>query len=63
MNITQTFYDTLADQYDKLFLNWDATRREELTQLFHAAGCHVRWLFPEETGFYQPILIAKKHRR
>jgi len=26
-----------------------------------ANGCgEVTWLFPEETGFYQPIVIAKK---
>lgn len=38
-----------------------ATRREELTNLLYAAGCHeVVWLFPEETGFYQPIVIARK---
>lgn len=34
MNITQTFYNSIATQYDKLF--------------------------PEETGFYQPIVIARK---
>ena len=38
-----------------------ATRREELTSLFLAAGCReVHWKFPEETGFYQPILVAIK---
>ena len=38
-----------------------ATRRAELTDLLTAAGCRaVTWLFPEETGFYQPIVIAKK---
>lgn len=25
MNITQMFYDHLASQYDKLFLDWQAT--------------------------------------
>ena len=46
MDIVQTFYDSLADHYDKLFL---------------ACGCsRVCWLFPEETGFYQPIILAKK---
>ena len=38
-----------------------ATRREELTGLLLAAGCReVRWLFPEETDFYQPIVVARK---
>lgn len=38
-----------------------ATTREELTNLLIAAGCrNVIWQFPEETGFYQPIVIAKK---
>lgn len=38
-----------------------ATRREELTDLLYANGCsEVVWKFPEETGFYQPIVIAKK---
>ncbi len=50
MNITQTFYDNLA-----------TTRREELTELFIANGCgNVEWLFPEVTGFYQPIIVARK---
>ncbi len=39
-----------------------AVRREELTNLFLSCGCSsVTWKFPEETGFYQPIMIAKKH--
>lgn len=38
-----------------------ATRREELTELFIANGCgNVEWLFPEVTGFYQPIIVARK---
>ena len=37
-----------------------ATRREELTRLLLAAGCgEVDWKFTEETGFYQPIVIAR----
>ena len=35
--------------------------REEVTELLLAHGCQdVVWKFPEETGFYQPIVIAKK---
>ena len=29
MNITQTFYDNLASQYDKLFFDWQATTQEQ----------------------------------
>ena len=29
MNITQTFYDNMASQYDKLFFDWEATTREQ----------------------------------
>ena len=38
-----------------------ATRREELTKLLLDSGCsEVEWKFPEETGFYQPVLVARK---
>lgn len=38
-----------------------ATRREKLTALLLASGfSRVEWKFPEETGFYQPIAIARK---
>ena len=48
-------------QVRKFSCEYRATRREELTQLFVANGClNVVWLFPEETGFYQPIVIARK---
>jgi glycine/sarcosine N-methyltransferase len=37
-----------------------ALLREELTNALHRAGfIDVRWLFPQETGFYQPIVVAK----
>ena len=29
MDITQTFYDNMATQYDKLFQDWHATTREQ----------------------------------
>ena len=51
--------DTL--QISKFACQYRATRREELTQLLLANGCsQVAWLFPEETGFYQPIVVASK---
>ena len=38
-----------------------AVRREELTAILLASGCReVAWLFPEETNFYQPIVVARK---
>lgn len=46
MNITQSFYDSLASQYDTLLL---------------ASGCsEVKWLFPEVSGFYQTNVVAGK---
>ena len=46
---------------DRFACEYRATRREELTGLFEAAGCRsVRWLMPEQTGFYQPIIMARK---
>ena len=29
MDITRTFYDSLASRYDKLFLDWEETPREQ----------------------------------
>lgn len=51
--------DTL--QTSRFECEYRATRRGEMTSLLIANGCsNVTWLFPEETGFYQPIVIAKK---
>ena len=48
-------------QTSKFDCEYRATRREELTNLLIANGCNkVEWKFPEETGFYQPIVIARK---
>lgn len=48
-------------QISKFACEYRATRREELTDLLLANGYrNVVWKFPEETGFYQPIVIAKK---
>ncbi|MBR5291786.1 MAG: class I SAM-dependent methyltransferase [Clostridia bacterium] len=45
----------------KFECEYRATRREELTELLISNGCgRVEWKFPEETGFYQPIVIARK---
>ena len=51
--------DTL--RISKSVCEYRAVQREELTALFLSAGCSgVEWLFPEETGFYQPIVAARK---
>ena len=48
-------------QASKFECEYRATRREEISHLLVASGCkEVIWLFPEETSFYQPIVIAKK---
>lgn len=53
--------DEAALQVRRFVCEYRATRREELTELLLAAGCrHVEWKFPDETGFYQPIVLARK---
>ena len=48
-------------QVSKFECEYRATRREELTNLLQENGCsEVVWLFPEETGFYQPVVVARK---
>lgn len=60
------FVQYIIEDEDELRTNkfeceYRATRREELTNLFMQSGCRsVHWLFPEETGFYQPIVVARK---
>ena len=46
-------------EISKFECEYRATCREELTNLLLSNGCSkVAWLFPEETGFYQPIVVA-----
>ena len=53
--------DEEALQISKFACEYRATRREELTKLLLNAGCREAvWKFPEETGFYQPIVVARK---
>ena len=48
-------------QISKFDCEYRAVRREELTKLLDLKGCReVKWLFPEESGFYQPIVLAVK---
>lgn len=51
-------------QISKFECEYRATRREELTKLLLDNGCsEVVWEYPDETGFYQPILIARKEEQ
>ena len=53
--------DGAALQTVKFPCEYRATRRAEITALLTERGCsRVQWLFPEETGFYQPIVVATK---
>ena len=48
-------------QVSKFECEYRATRREEMTKLLLAHGCSkVEWKFPDETEFYQPIVVAGK---
>ena len=48
-------------QVSKFECEYRATRRAEMTELLHAYGwSNVEWKFPDETGFYQPIVVAGK---
>ena len=44
----------------KFECEYRAVKRQELTNLLTSNGLCVEWKFPEETGFYQPIVVAKK---
>lgn len=45
----------------KFDCEYRAARREEMTKLLMNYGCkEVEWLFPDETEFYQPIVVARK---
>ena len=53
--------DADALNASKFECEYRAVRREELTKLLISNGCsNVEWKFPEETGYYQPIVIARK---
>ena len=53
--------DKGALQVSKFECEYRATRREEMTKFLYESGCsEVVWKFPDETGFYQPIVVAKK---
>lgn len=48
-------------EISKFDCEYRATRRAEITDLLIDNSCReVKWLYPEETGFYQPIVVAIK---
>lgn len=53
--------DGTALQISKFECEYRATLRDEISELLKDCGCtDVQWLFPEKSGFYQPIVIASK---
>ena len=53
--------DEGTPRVSKFACAYRAVRREELTALLRENGCReVCWSMPEETGFYQPIVLARK---
>lgn len=56
--------DEGAPQLGKFECDYRALRREELSGLLTAAGCREpRWLSPEESGYYQPVVVARKQEK
>lgn len=48
-------------QVSKFDCEYRATRRQELADMLLRYGCSdVQWKFPEDTTFYQPIVVARK---
>jgi len=60
--LTQYIIDDEDDlQIGRFVCEYRAVRREELTNLLLSGGCkEVAWKFPDETGFYQPVVVARK---
>ena len=53
--------DGEALHISKYECEYRATRRKELKDILLCSGCREAvWLFPEKTGFYQPIVVARK---
>ena len=56
----------IIDDEDKLSVSkfeceYRATKRAEITRSLIKNGCsNVEWKFPDETGFYQPVAVARK---
>lgn len=61
-HLTQYIIDDESELgISKFECEYRATRRSELTSLLLENGCsEVNWKFPDESGFYQPIVIGRK---
>ena len=45
----------------KFTCEYRATTRGEITNLLEAMGCsEIEWKMPSQTGFYQPVVVARK---
>ena len=60
--LTQYIIEDEGDlQVSRFDCMYRAVRRDELKKLLLSGGCsEAVWMFPEETGFYQPIVVARK---
>ena len=60
--LTQYIIDDECElQVNKFECEYRATLRGELTDILQSNGFRcIEWLFPETTGFYQPIVVARK---
>lgn len=48
-------------QIEKFECQYRAVRRRDLAKMLLANGCReAAWMMPSETGFYQPIVVARK---
>ena len=53
--------DSGTPEISKFTCAYRAVRRAELSELLQAAGFReVRWLMPDETGYYQPVVAAMR---
>ncbi|MBQ4528021.1 MAG: class I SAM-dependent methyltransferase [Clostridia bacterium] len=58
--LTQYIIDDESDlNVNKFECEYRAFKREELTEMLLSTGCEVKWIFPDKTLFYQPIVVAK----
>jgi hypothetical protein len=69
---TVTFYDGLSGDYHLLFEGWrqgvrwqggvlDRLLRDDLAAAVRQAGPgEIRWHTPEESGYYQPVVTARR---
>lgn len=53
--------DEESPEVSRFECEYRTIRRDELTKLLEDAGCtEIEWKFTEDSGFYQPIVVARK---